>query len=644
MFPVTNNYFNFFLGKEGNNRLHPGHPQNVPPPPPPHFRRVDNHHQQQSNIRQPISGPQPPLPPQFNALRRQQNLNPNRFNNKMAPAPEHQIVESNRRYYQIRPAIDRVYGPPIGHQHIPHIPSIPQQNSPPKRFVDGYAIQRQAQPQYPQQHFPQQPIQQQYPQESIQQQQYPQQQLSSPNFDETKPDLENEDLFRNPPQINQRPIDDNQQHKIEPVVTLQMIQSKKNLQHDSFNFTTTKLINEGHIPQSHEKNPLYVVYPVKSSPLKLDVITATETNGGAVVIGQRGDQPPLPPSEIGMRNDYQNTPFTIIHNEQVEPILMAKQNLKPIKPQFPYQLEKVDPLTVAELDRQSNLNKGLIKEFPVDTVFNIGEAPIDAIGKVLNKRPEIIKGEEIDNEDEYQISSTLTKVTRKPIAIAYTPTEPPPNRYYNHYGGPNFVSPANDNLPTELAYNHKNDKDENGYPSKGDHYTQDFQAPFFPSISIGGNQVTNSYEGWAVVTPQTAAHNAINKNQINRSDEKIESTQKESKILEKLETTTKKFNLDSFQPEFEGGFKPIFPDMNKNIDVQTRHSEVRNDSPIQQEVKQISIVDDAKMSSTSTTAAATTTTTTTEKPVEKRKEIDSLEALFGLDDDYEYDDSTTTSS
>lgn len=580
-------------------------------------------------------------------MRRQQNLNPNRFNNKMAPAPEHQIVESNRRYYQIRPAIDRVYGPPIGHQHIP---AAPQQNSPPKRFVDGYAIQRQPQQQFPQQtmqqQYPQQPMQQQYPQQPMQQQypqeQYPQQQMQQqypqqqqPNFEETKPDLENEDLFRNPPQINPRPIDDNQ-HKIEPVVTLQMIQSKKNLQHDSFNFTTTKLINEGHIPQSHEKNPLYVVYPVKSSPLKLDVITATESNG-AVVIGQRGEQPPLPPSEIGMRNDYQNTPFTIIHNEQ-EPILMAKQNLKPIKPQFPYQLEKVDPLTVAELDRQSNLNKGLIKEFPVDTVFNIGEAPIDAIGKVLNKRPsEIIKGEDIDNEDEYQISSTLTKVTRKPIAIAYTPTEPPPNRYYNHYGGPNFVSPANDKAPTESAYNHKDDKDENGYPSRGDHYEQDFQAPFFPSISIGGNQVTNSYEGWAVVTPQTSAQNSLNKNQINRSDEKIEQTQKESEFHEKLEITTKKFNLDSFQPEFEGGFKPIFPDM-KMGDVQTRHSEVREDSPTQTE-KQI-LVDDKKITSTSTT----TTTTTTEKPVEKKTEIDSLEALFGLDDDYEYDDSTTTSS
>lgn len=145
-----------------------------------------------------------------------------------------------------------------------------------------------------------------------------------------------------------------------------------------------------------------------------------------------------------------------------------------------------------------------------------------------------------------------------------------------------------------------NDTDEFGNPARGDNYRQEFEAPFYPSVNLDKHPETIRNQ-WAVVTPPaetdatTAAKAAANKKAagIDRSDshdvadeedenaddvvakremnaKKSENNQTKSTDavrLDKTETVEpkivaadkEKFNQAGFQPELQGGFRPIYP-------------------------------------------------------------------------------------
>lgn len=291
----------------------------------------------------------------------------NAFNSKMAgppqpPTPEQ--MDQNRRYFQVRPSQnERIY------------------NYPPQHYIDGIPAQRHS---------------------GID--------IAEPKSDTQLPIYENNEFQRNIPRrsVGQMPDRIEERGKLEPVVTLQMIQYQKLLQKDASksNLNTVPHNKNPDAPVSvhtaSDKPPVYVVYPVKTSPMKLDGVGQKETD--PVVVGQRGEQSPVPPSEInsiGAGNEYQNTPFTVIRQEQ-EPILMVKQKNNPQgnKQQFPYPLERPEN----GLDANGQIYFKKEPFYGNNGVYNLGEEPVDAQGRVVNKGTFNLNR----NNDE-KISSKLTR-------------------------------------------------------------------------------------------------------------------------------------------------------------------------------------------------------------------------------------------
>lgn len=160
----------------------------------------------------------------------------------------------------------------------------------------------------------------------------------------------------------------------------------------------------------------------------------------------------------------------------------------------------------------------------------------------------------------------------RPIAIAYSPTEPNPTHLAEIYR----PTPAHhSNTPIYV----------NAVPDISESVNQQFQAPFFPSINLENTQSTHN--GWSVVTPSTFIDNLhLNSNQPQQqqlqqqqlSEPKTNSNsnnlisasllningtvnqsenESSSKIPSSIEESTKKFDIESFKPDFLGGFKPI---------------------------------------------------------------------------------------
>ncbi|GAB0092828.1 hypothetical protein DMENIID0001_078650 [Sergentomyia squamirostris] len=459
-----------------------------------------------------IHHPIPPPPPTF-PIRR--TPLPNHFTSKIASGVrpiDFNHSEPNRRIYRLPP-----HRMPQG--PIPGPDRLYAQSLPPRKFIDGFPVAQQP-PNQPDGVFPPRDVMPPPPQNS-------------------------EDFFKQPPRSKLMERNDQERPKLEPVVTLQMIQTKKLLQGtgSSQAQNVTAAINVGQPQQSvnvagSEKNPVYVVYPIKS----------WQDTEDPIVIGQRGDQLPLPPSEIGSIShnggEYQNTPFTIIHHDQ-EPILSAKHKHihalpKPLQAKFPYYMEQTDSKSVGEMTMKASMNMMKPVEEHHHQLYNLGEEPV---------------GPPIDQK----ISSTLIRVpTDRPIAIAYTPTEP---SHYNRRPDDRFSIPNYGNAviseirdtQTEASFS----RDESEFPVRDEHYEQDFQAPFFPSINLG--TVTDPYRE--------------NNNKIDRSDVDINETEFNS-----AELVTKKFNPDVFQPEYLGGFKPIYPsDPHHSQNIQVS-SEIRETS------------------------------------------------------------------
>lgn len=425
--------------------------------------------------------------------------------------------------------------------------------------------------------------------------------------------------------------------KLEPVITLQMLQLKKNgplkpnipsVPHDipqDLSYASAQPLTN--IPKNHKEDPtafpkdpsIYVVYPVsQNSPPQPQQPTEEKSE------------------EFPIKHDYQNTPFAVVSHFEQEPLLMKKDKKKP---SFPYQIEKPVPPQVGQIPVQFNTQH-------VHSVYNIGEEPHDPI------------------------SSKLTRITEKPIAIAYTPTEPsrisPPMSYYQHiqpqnlfnsnkFSLPNYAAPVISEIVEDYDYYHKAPGHFNGGEELNDYHRQhyDFEAPFHASVSLNP-EVTNPYQGWSIVTKPAE----IEANKIDRSDHNL--------IDSHEELTTKKFDPNEFQPVFESGFQPIYssnrvslaPELKINDDFPSTLalSQTSSIKPQSTTEASISYSENSKLNkkdesaSTKAPVAVYTTSTTTVRPIETTKapqsmEIDSLEALFdSLTRDYDDDEESSNKS
>lgn len=148
------------------------------------------------------------------------------------------------------------------------------------------------------------------------------------------------------------------------------------------------------------------------------------------------------------------------------------------------------------------------------------------------------------------------RLTERPIAIAYTPTEP--THYYDNGDKFSIANHASSVIP-EIR-DEADETDEYGNPSRGENYQQDFQAPFYPSVSLGNSP--DHRNGWSVLT--STQNLAKNKEINNRSDTNVENgdekaENKDDEMIDGMDVNTESFNAESFQPEFQSGFKPIYP-------------------------------------------------------------------------------------
>lgn len=320
-------------------------------------------------------------------------------------------------------------------------------------------------------------------------------------------DIEEDDLVINdPPQTPNNPEQQASANepKLEAVVTLQMLQSQK------------KTINAGDDTGAGEIQVTADNDVQEAQATKVNEQLESATNAG-------GSESRDPSAE------YQNTPFSVIRDQPQEPILKNKkpQSLQQQakvqqlpKQKFPYAIEKPDP-SYTELHQT-------------------GAAQV----------PGVLIAPRI-------INSAFSSGTEAPIAIAYTPTEP--NAYRRN--GPQEQRPQNDRF--EMRPDTQTEQVlSNDFDVRGQNFEKDFMAPFYPSASLGAavNPGSPLPSNWKIV-PSASEQSLYEKNQINRAD--VETTE-EKKAPESLSnstdfTTEKSFELDSFQPQLQGGFRPIYP-------------------------------------------------------------------------------------
>lgn len=416
--------------------------------------------------------------------------------------------------------------------------------------------------------------------------------------------------YQMPPKI---PVANRKSEDESEIATLQMIQAKHT---DKLETIKPNVPPPFKITYHHEttEKPLYVVYPVNSAPLKLDVLDSDKRE--TVVVGTRGEQLPLPPSKISQEPVFEQKPLLKPKDRNDSPILKphSRPNNYPVKSDFPYILERPDPtlinIPISSSTPDVHPSGPSVLDTTVPTVaYNKLDYQSNNQWTSLDTESRIVNGNnKINYVNSDQISATLKTYTEKPIAIAYTPTEPT-NDYVgtDKYSVPNFGRPviseirpetnklnqygtvSNDDSEftvsavmhthpqiklkhqNEIKYfnpdqktlapfvvsstrrTHPQDNLENHKLNLDVDSTHipaklDFQAPFHASVSID-----SEYQGWSVVNQNA-------KSEIDRSDTDVTTIQPES---------ASEFDIENFKPQLFGGFKPLYSLSNEKEKVPT---------------------------------------------------------------------------
>lgn len=406
-------------------------------------------------------------------------------------------------------------------------------------------------------------------------------------------DYEEEDLVINdPPQAPNKDIPNPNESKLEAVVTLQMLQSqKKPLNGDD--------TGAGEIQVTAENNPQETL---ANSAIEQKSKFETEASGS-----EKRDTMLHQESAAAAAVEYQNTPFSVVREQPQEPILKNKKSqslqqqakLQPLhKQKFPYPIEKPD----ASYTELQPLRQGV---------------------------PGVLVAPRI-------ITSAFNTGTEAPIAIAYTPTEPntfirngPMKLDQKLLNAKYAASPLSEARPETQTEEFLG----NDFDLRGHNFEKNFMAPFYPSVSLGGassgvSEVANpAHSNWKIV--QSASNEKIyEKNNINRADVEPTVDNKEIQTGNSTDVATEKYSeLDNFQPQLQGGFKPIFPADYMKAEAETKDkntelSESNNNNPMalalirsQTTPPQIvnTVTSISSVSSGSSTSPATSSTTTTTK-------------------------------
>ncbi|XP_030749110.1 uncharacterized protein LOC115877127 [Sitophilus oryzae] len=342
-------------------------------------------------------------------------------------------------------------------------------------------------------------------------------------------------LYQTPPNIQIA----NKRHSIanEEVETLQMIQAKTEKEKEKperlpikeVDGETLKILAQEATRNTTNNKTIYRVYPVEAG---INMDNSKDSEG--VIVGTRGELP-LPPSKIENDFNFQN------HDRNDAPILKPhpKPPTFPTKSDFPYPLERPDSVL-----GHSNVPDNKLDDGPdnYNQWNNIGE----------NTESRIVTGGK-NKYNSNQISVTLKTYTEKPIAIAYTPTDP--SMSSDKYSMPNYGSPVIpeirpgviENIEPNLKKkyqapiivshhtysNHKSDADvDSSLPDQ-----QDFQAPFQASVNV--DSAVN--QGWSVV----------------RDRGKPASSDDTETTTIPLATTSE-FDMENFKPQLIGGFQPLY--------------------------------------------------------------------------------------
>ncbi|XP_073820300.1 uncharacterized protein [Musca autumnalis] len=621
----------------------------------PQFRpssKVSTGHPQQTNFNQEpgnilVTGPQPP-----HHLKRGPNVGNPQFSHRRQPLAQQQ--QQNR--YPLNRNIDY---PSVG---PPPPPLAPHEIANRRIYrvspYGGQAMQYLERPAgaYPRRpaHMPPHGLR---PAESINVERH----VLSPVL-EKLPAFEEEDLVINDPPQPIAPSKESalvNDAKLEPVVTLQMLQSQKkavSLANDDTGAGEIQVpsLDEGEeeinqTAESNNRNGLYVVYP----------LAGDKKSDGNADADLKNKLPAVAHVEIPTGSEYQNTPFSVIRDEPQEPILKNKkpvslqqqQKAQAAKDGFPYPIEKPDP-SFSELNKPGAKVPGVLVA------------------------PKIING-------------GYGTGTVAPIAIAYTPTEPTPHirqmqqeqhqyqmqqqqqyqqqmqQQQKHQEQQQLYSNVNLASPVIKEIRQFDQTQENGHDVdlRGQNYEKNFMAPFYPSVSLDSVKSTPS-NGWNILQ-STTKEPLYSKNNIDRSDVNDGKNNKEAVEEEKEEesTTLKSFEMDKFQPELQGGFKPIYPPGYKLANEDEEQEQLQNheqnniplalasrmELPLHLQQQQQQTTSSTSSSSTSTTAkplldenqdiaaSSSTTTTaplteTTTKRIKSKFETSLAALLFGEDD------------
>lgn len=426
--------------------------------------------------------------------------------------------------------------------------------------------------------------------------------------------------YQLPPKI---PVANRKSEDESEIATLQMIQAKQSDKLDTIKPNVPPPFKITYQQEATEK-PLYVVYPVNSAPLKLDVLDTDKRE--TVVVGTRGEQLPLPPSKISPEPVFEQKPLLKPKDRNDSPILKphSRPNNYPIKSDFPYMLERPDPtlinIPISSSTSDINPSGPSVLDTTVPTVsynkldFSSSNYQSNNQWTSLDTESRIVNG---NNKMNYvnsdQISATLKTYTEKPIAIAYTPTEP--NNDYvgtDKFSVPNFGRPVISEIRPEGNNINNNKVNQYGTVSNDDseftvsavmhthpqiklkhqneikYFNPDQKtlAPFMVSstrrthlqdnlenhklnLDVDSTHIPakldfqapfhasvsidSEYQGWSVVNQNA-------KSEIDRSDTDVTTNQPES---------ASEFDIENFKPQLFGGFKPLYSVSNEKEKVPT---------------------------------------------------------------------------
>ncbi|KAI5733704.1 hypothetical protein M8J76_014856 [Diaphorina citri] len=362
-------------------------------------------------------------------------------------------------------------------------------------------------------------------------------------------------VFQKPPTGNKvTTLQMMQQGQGPPGVPLKRIIRTENKPHHKMPKPNMEVKPQGMAEKSDGTKPVHVVYPTTNQRL-------TPETEDVVVVGSHGPQRPSPPNHLQPLDENpfhleDPVPFLLSERDRDTPVLKTKP-LKPLKNDFPYSLVKESDFLDKEM-KETKLRKP-IEETKITqeyTAFSPTESTnpkmdpdteLNVIPYLQDYSPYATRKPPHNKPISVTLKNILASTTSKPNLgmIERVEINPPVKHKYTsssqditvgavmdmNLGNHKTGSMVNRYVPHVNATvdNHRNVEKQ----STGSVETQDFLAPFQPSLSNPENQ------GWRVIGNITREY-------------------PEEKPVES-ETTVKpsEFSFEQFKPQLFGGFKPI---------------------------------------------------------------------------------------